>query len=246
MSWFVYCRWKVAVTRHRIICLVLWFLDLILEQQWLPNQSNFPPISWPWYRAWPSSIMSGFHGAFATGVAYQQGTLTLPDTWFRPPLWDLLVFQLLRPDSSNLPCLYSTFHLFSPLGTFSILLLESHTPRMCVRVLRWVEQNLYSFWIHQTSDILYLRFQSNVTNWFPGQPDQATTANCATINYFGHRGWDDMPCGTVGNFICEKPSDLWVEIFLPLIDEHFIFNIWHFWARDCETSGMFITCRLHI
>ena len=63
----------------------------------------------------PPPIMSGFHGAFATGVACQQGTLTLPDTWFRPPLWDLLVLQLLRPDSSNLPCLYSTFHLEFPL-----------------------------------------------------------------------------------------------------------------------------------
>ena len=59
--------------------------------------------------------MSGFHGAFATGVACQQGTLTLPDTWFRPPLWDLLVLQLLRPDSSNLPYLYSTFHIEYPL-----------------------------------------------------------------------------------------------------------------------------------
>ena len=87
---------------------------LILDQQWLPNQSDFPPISWHWYRAWPSSIMSGFHGTFATGVACQQGTLT-PDTRFRPPLWDLLVLQLLRPDSSNLPCLYSTFHLEYPL-----------------------------------------------------------------------------------------------------------------------------------
>ena len=46
---------------------------------------------------------------------WQQGTLTLPDTWFRPPLWDLLVLQLLRPNSSNLPCLYSTFHLEYPL-----------------------------------------------------------------------------------------------------------------------------------
>ena len=88
---------------------------LILGQQWLPNQSNFPPISWPWYRAWPSPIMSGFHGAFATGVACQQGTLTLPNNWFRPPLWDLFVLQLLRRDSSNLPCLYSTFHLDYPL-----------------------------------------------------------------------------------------------------------------------------------
>ena len=60
-------------------------------------------------------ILSGFHGAFATGVACQQGTLTLPDTWFRPPSGDLLVLQLLRPDSSNLPCLYSTFHLEYPL-----------------------------------------------------------------------------------------------------------------------------------
>ena len=81
---------------------------LIIDQQWLPNQSDFPLISWPWYRAWPSPIMSGFHGTFATGVACQQGTLTLPDTWFRPPLWDLLMLQLLRPDSSNLQ--YSLLH----------------------------------------------------------------------------------------------------------------------------------------
>ena len=60
-------------------------------------------------------IMNGFHGAFATGVASQQGTLTLPDTWFRPQFWDLLMLQLLRPNSSNLPCLYSTFHLEYPL-----------------------------------------------------------------------------------------------------------------------------------
>ena len=59
--------------------------------------------------------MSGFHWAFATGVASQQGTLTLPDTWFRPPFWDLLMLQLLRPNSTYLPCLYSTFHLEYPL-----------------------------------------------------------------------------------------------------------------------------------
>ena len=59
--------------------------------------------------------LRGFHGAFATGVACQQGALTLPDTWFRPPFWDLLMLQLLRPNSSNLPCLCSTFHLGCPL-----------------------------------------------------------------------------------------------------------------------------------
>ena len=68
-------------------------------------------------------ITSGFHGALAKGVACQQGTLTLPDTWFRPPFWDLLMLQLLRPNSSNLPCLYSTFHLEYPLvlSRFSFL-----------------------------------------------------------------------------------------------------------------------------
>ena len=59
--------------------------------------------------------LRGFHGAFATGVACQQGALTLPDTWFRPSFWDLLMLQLLRPNSANLPCLYSTFHLEYPL-----------------------------------------------------------------------------------------------------------------------------------
>ena len=44
-------------------------------------------------------------------VASQQGTLTLPDTWFRLPFLDLLMLQLLRPVLPNLPCLFSTFHL---------------------------------------------------------------------------------------------------------------------------------------
>ena len=47
--------------------------------------------------------MSGFHGAFATGVASQQGTLTPPDTWFRPPFWGLayaLYVETGFPDST--------------------------------------------------------------------------------------------------------------------------------------------------
>ena len=88
---------------------------LTLDQQWLSYRSDFPPISWPYTELDLHRIMSGFHGAFATGLASQQGTLTLPDTWFRPPFWDLLMLQLLRPNSSNLPCLYSTFHLEYPL-----------------------------------------------------------------------------------------------------------------------------------
>ena len=54
---------------------------LTLDQQWLPNRSDCPPISWPWYmyRAWPSpryewfpwSICNG-HGMPA-GNAYPSG-----------------------------------------------------------------------------------------------------------------------------------------------------------------------------
>ena len=56
-------------------------------------------------------IKRSFHWSFATGVACQQGVISLPDTWLSRPFWDLLELQLLRPDSSSLSCLYSTFHL---------------------------------------------------------------------------------------------------------------------------------------
>ena len=85
---------------------------MTLTSQPIRLSTNFmtliPSFTFTDYEWFPWSI-------FATGVACQQGTLTLPDTWFRPPLWDLLMLQLLRPDSSNLPCLYSTFHLEYPL-----------------------------------------------------------------------------------------------------------------------------------
>ena len=58
--------------------------------------------------------MSSFFGTFATGVECLQGTLTLQDTWFRPPFWDLLMLQLLWPDFPNFSCLYSIFHLEYP------------------------------------------------------------------------------------------------------------------------------------
>ena len=90
----------------------LWGLAcaLIVETSFYPTLHQFndlPNLTF--------TELRGFHRAFATGVACQQGALTLPDTWFRPPFWDLLMLQLLRPNSSKLPCLYSTFHLEYPL-----------------------------------------------------------------------------------------------------------------------------------
>ena len=57
-------------------------------------------------------ITSGFHWAFATDVACQQGTLTLPDTSFCPDFVDLLMLQLLRPDFPQ--CLFPTLDLWYP------------------------------------------------------------------------------------------------------------------------------------
>ena len=55
-------------------------------------------------------IMSGLHGAFATGVACQQGTLTLLDSWLRPPFWDLSMLQL---------SITRTCHVFTRLFTLN-------------------------------------------------------------------------------------------------------------------------------
>ena len=79
-------------------------------------------ISWPLYRAWSSPIMSGFHGAFATGVACQQGTLTLPDTWFRPPIVGLACAPIVETRFLELAMSLLDFSPRIPLGTFSILL----------------------------------------------------------------------------------------------------------------------------
>ena len=98
---------------------------LILDQQWLPNQSDFPPISWPWYRAWPSPIMSGFHGAFATGVACQQGTLTLSGHLVPSPISGLANAPIVETKFLELAMSLLDFSPRIPLGTFSILLVTT-------------------------------------------------------------------------------------------------------------------------
>ena len=63
-------------------------------------------------------IIRCFHGAFEMGVAWQQGMLTLPDTWFRPFLtcicsysWDQFFPKLVifRTFHFKYPCVHSRF-----------------------------------------------------------------------------------------------------------------------------------------
>ena len=49
-----YCRYEHLI-QHFEVSLSRMLNDILtLDQQWLPNRSDFQPISWPWYRAWPS------------------------------------------------------------------------------------------------------------------------------------------------------------------------------------------------
>ena len=73
---------------------------LTLDQQWLPNQSDFPPISWPWYRLWPSPNNEWFPWSICNGCvmpagnAYSFGHLVLSNLGFANVL-------LLRPLTHN-------------------------------------------------------------------------------------------------------------------------------------------------
>ena len=46
---------------------------LTLDQQWLPNQSDFPPIPWPWYRLWPSLKYEWFPWSICNGCGMPAG-----------------------------------------------------------------------------------------------------------------------------------------------------------------------------
>ena len=68
---------QYAVTLSRMLNDIL-----TLDQQWLPNRSDFPPLSWPFCRSWPLPNYEWYPWSICNGC--QQGTLTLPDTWIRP------------------------------------------------------------------------------------------------------------------------------------------------------------------
>ena len=78
------------------------FHDLYTELGLAPNYEWFP---------WR---------AFATGVASQQGTLTLPDTWFQSHILGLANAPIVEDQIPVDTChdLYSTFHLEYPLRYF--------------------------------------------------------------------------------------------------------------------------------
>ena len=88
---------------------------------------------WPTMTSQPIRIMSGFHGAFVTGVAYQQGTFTLPDTctsksqnWSRPPILGLACAPIVETRFLEVSMSLLDFSHRIPLVTFSNLLIIPH------------------------------------------------------------------------------------------------------------------------
>ena len=80
-NWDLIQQYQVS----RSLTNVKWYVDpRLVSVTYLPIRlsTNFHDLDTGFDLHW---ITSGFHGAFATGVASQQGSLTIPDTWFRPP-----------------------------------------------------------------------------------------------------------------------------------------------------------------
>ena len=92
---------------------------LTIDQRGLANWSDFLPIPWPRYRAWLSPKYEWFPWSICNSCGMPAGTLTLPDTWFRPPFLVLACAPIVKPDFSNLSCLLDNSP-WIPIDTFSI------------------------------------------------------------------------------------------------------------------------------
>ena len=150
MNYYCYCEFKMSLLLYSMFfCITVhWFKDVILilwpirgsySARWSIPLTNVKWHSdpWPTVTSQPirlstnfmtlipnltSPIMSGFHGAFAAGVASQQGTLTLPDTWFSPTIVGLACAQIVETRFLELVMSLLDISPRIPLGTFSILL----------------------------------------------------------------------------------------------------------------------------
>ena len=96
---------------------------LTLDQQWLLNRSDFPPISWPLYRAWPSPNYEWFPWSICNGCGMPAGN-AYPSGHLVPSLFlGLACTPIVETRFLELAMSLLDFSPWIPLGTFSILLL---------------------------------------------------------------------------------------------------------------------------
>ena len=94
---------------------------LTLDQQWLPNQSDFPPMSWPWYRLWPSPIYEWFPWSICNGCGMPAGNAYPSGHLVPSPIFGLANAPIVETKSLELAMSLLDFSPRIPLGTFSIL-----------------------------------------------------------------------------------------------------------------------------
>ena len=101
--------------------------SLILDQQWLPNQSDFPPISWPLYRLWPSPNYEWFPWIICNGFGMPAGNAYPSGHLVPSPILGLAYAPIVETKFRDLAMSFLDFSPRIPLGTFSILLWNLHS-----------------------------------------------------------------------------------------------------------------------
>ena len=95
---------------------------LTLDQQWLPNQSDFSPFSWPWYRLWPSPNYEWFPWSICNWCGMPTGN-AYPSRHLVPsPILGLANAPIVETKVLELAMSLLDFSPRIPLGTFSVLL----------------------------------------------------------------------------------------------------------------------------
>ena len=95
---------------------------LTLDQQWLPNQSDFPPMSWPWYRLWPSPNYEWFPWSICNGCGMPAGNAYPSGHLVPSPILGLANAPIVETKFLEFAMSLLDFSPRIPLGTFSILL----------------------------------------------------------------------------------------------------------------------------
>ena len=95
---------------------------LTLDQlQWLSYRSNFVPIPWLWYRAWPSPNYEWFPSSICNGCCMPAGN-AYPSGHLFPSLLELVYAPIVETSFTKLAVSFLDFSPWISLGTLLILL----------------------------------------------------------------------------------------------------------------------------
>ena len=128
-----------------------WMLNdiLTLDHQWLPNRSDFPPISWPWYRTWPSPNYEWFPWSICNGCSMPVGNAYPSGHLIPSPFLGIACAPIVETRCIDMSLL--DYSPWIPFGIFSIL----HCPRKYYFLnSHWMEKDRTFTW----ENISKLRF----------------------------------------------------------------------------------------